>query len=95
MASAAHQPEEFARALTERFGLIPPVNLHDLARRIGLEIREVDTEDLEGALIRVPGRARGIIAVRRGIQPVGRYRFTVAHELVITSPVTARLRQRV
>lgn len=81
MASAAHQPEEFARALAERFDLTPPINLYDLARRLGLEIREVDSEELEAALIRVPGRARGIIAVRRGTQPIGRYRFALSHEI--------------
>lgn len=80
MATAAHQPEEFARALAERFGLTPPVDIHNLARHLGLEIREVDSEGLEAALIRVPGRARGIIAVRRGTQPIGRYRFALAHE---------------
>jgi hypothetical protein len=46
-----------------------------------LQIREVDSEGFEGALLRVPGRSRGIIAVRRDISELARKRFTIAHEI--------------
>lgn len=81
MSTTGPQPEEFARALLRQLGLSYAEDLNFIARRLGLTIREVDSQNFEGALIRVRGRARGIIAVRRGIREVGRKRFTICHEL--------------
>lgn len=80
MTSVAAEPEDFARALLKRFGVSGRLDLTNLAGKIGLQIREVDARGFEGALIRAPNKAKGIIAVRRGIREAGRRRFTIAHE---------------
>lgn len=81
MIRKAAQPEDFARALLSRLGITRADDLNDLARRIGLSIREVDARGFEAALVRARGRSRGIIAVRRDIGDSGRRRFGVAHEI--------------
>ncbi len=75
------EPEDFARALRERFNLPSVVDLADLAQQIGLEIRDVDADGFEGALVRAANKPIGIVAVRRDLREPGRRRFTIAHEL--------------
>jgi predicted NBD/HSP70 family sugar kinase len=55
--------------------------LDELAQSIGLSIKEVNSQGFDGALIRLPGKPRGIVAVRKDIREVGRKRFTIAHEI--------------
>lgn len=81
MTSQRTEPESFARALRERFCLPSVVDLADLAQRIGLEIRDVEAEGFEGALVRAANKPVGIVAVRRDLREPGRRRFTIAHEL--------------
>jgi len=85
--SGAALPEDYARALLARlesqreYLYSYPLNLYALADTIGLSIREVTVQGFEGALVRVPNRLRGIIAVRRDFREPGRKRFTIAHEI--------------
>jgi len=76
----ANEPEDFARALRERFRIAEAVDLFDLASKIGLRIREVDAREFEGALVRVANNPSGIVAVKGSIREPGRKRFTIAHE---------------
>jgi len=75
------QPEDFARALLRRFKISTTPDLSELADRIGLEICEVESEGFEGALVRIPNKPTGIVAVKATIREPGRKRFTIAHEL--------------
>jgi len=74
-------PEAFARALLSRLKILGAVNLDELASRIGLKIREVDSDTFEGALVRIPNRPVGRVAVSRDIREPGRRRFTISHEI--------------
>lgn len=76
----ANEPEDFARALRNRFSITGAVDLDCLAGKIGLRIKEVDAQGFEGTLIRAPNRPKGIVAVARKIREPGRKRFTIAHE---------------
>jgi hypothetical protein len=80
MKPLASEPEDFARALRKRFGIAGAVDLHNLAGKIGLRIKDVDARGFEGALIRAANKPHGIIAVGRTIRELGRKRFTIAHE---------------
>lgn len=81
MAVTAKEPEEYALALLAHFKLARVGNISEFASTIGLKIREVDSASFEGALIRIPNRPRGIIAVKRTIPEAGRKVFTIAHEI--------------
>lgn len=83
MATSLPKPEDFARVLLSCLGVKQPVNLADIAGRIGLSIREVNSKGFEGALVRMPGRARGIVAVKElaSLREYRRQRFTIAHEI--------------
>ena len=74
-------PEEFARALVARFALSTPTDLDELAAKLDLQIKEVDSHGFEGALVRINQRRGGGIAVRKNIRELGRKRFTIAHEI--------------
>lgn len=78
---ALRPPEDYARELLSRFPIEQPVNLETVASALGLHIRNVKSKGFEGALIRMPTRALGIVAVRVGIRGLGRERFTIAHEI--------------
>jgi Zn-dependent peptidase ImmA (M78 family) len=80
MSFVANEPEDFARALRERFSIAEAVELYDLASKIGLTIREVDARGFEGALVRASNKPNGIIALKSSIREPGRKRFTIAHE---------------
>lgn len=83
MATARPKPEDFARVLLSRLDVKQPANLAAIASRIGLTIREVNSKAFDGALLRVPDRPRGIIAVRAraDLREFRRQRFTIAHEI--------------
>lgn len=81
MAVTQKEPEEYARAVLNHFGLKRIENIGKFAGKIGLEIREVDSRGFEGALIRVPNKPKGIIAVKKDIRELGRKVFTAAHEI--------------
>jgi len=81
MKPRANEPDDFARALRDRFHITSSVDLNDLATRKGLVIKEVDSVGFEGALIRASTKPGGLVAIRRSIRELGRKRFTIAHEL--------------
>src|SRR5215210_6829999 len=81
MSQSRYPPEDYARALLSWLGLERASCLDDLARSIGLTIREVDSKGFDGALLRLPDRPRGIVAVRKNLREIGRKRFTAAHEI--------------
>lgn len=76
----AAQPEDFARALLKRFKISTTPDLSALADKVGLKVREVESEDFEGALVRIPNKPGGIVTVKANIREPGRKRFTIAHE---------------
>lgn len=81
MNRTAAQPEDFVRALLRRFKISTTPDLSELAHKVGLEICEVESEGFEGALVRIPNKPTGIVAVKASIREPGRKRFTIAHEL--------------
>lgn len=70
----------YAAVLREELSL-PPGNIRDAAAALGLELREVDADGFDGALIRFQDAPRGAIAVRASIREAGRKNFTIAHEI--------------
>ena len=70
----------YARALARELRSAEP-DLAQIARRLGLEIREVDADGFDGALVRVRGVPCGVIAIRKSIREPGRKQFTLAHEI--------------
>src|SRR5260370_10902846 len=74
-------PRDYEQALVEFLDLQWPFEFDQVASEIGLQLREVPSMGFDGALVRRPGEARGIIAIRDTIpEPVSR-RFTIAHEI--------------
>jgi Zn-dependent peptidase ImmA (M78 family) len=75
-------PGDYAQALVEFLDLKQPFEFDkSLLSELGLQWREVPSIGFDGALVRRPGEARGIIAVRKTIpEPVSK-RFTIAHEI--------------
>lgn len=69
-----------ARALLEE---LKPTDdrVGQIAKALQLEIREVDADGFDGALIRAKDLPMGAIAVRRSIPEAGRRNFTIAHEI--------------
>jgi Zn-dependent peptidase ImmA (M78 family) len=58
-----------------------PIPVDELARTVNVtEIRELDDDSFEGALVTNPGKTRGVILYKAGVREERR-RFTVAHEL--------------
>jgi len=74
-------PDAYARSLLSHLGVKRIGDIGEFAGLLGLRIKEVDSDDFEGALIRVPQRLKGIIAVKRTISGEGRKRFTICHEI--------------
>ena len=63
-----------------------PVDVYQLAKEIGLQIRDVPSTGFDGALVRIAGhriadRPDAIIAKRESIVGEARKRFTIAHEI--------------
>ena len=60
---------------------IAPIPVDDLARAVDIrDIRELDDDSFEGALVTNPGKTQGVIFYKAGVREERR-RFTVAHEL--------------
>ncbi len=55
--------------------------LRQIAKVLDLEVREVEADGFDGALIRAKELPVGAIAVRRSIREAGRKNFTIAHEI--------------
>jgi Zn-dependent peptidase ImmA (M78 family) len=73
-------PELRAKALLKLIDDRQPVELAELAKKIGLSIRHVPSDGFEGALVRIVNQPIGIVAVRKNM-PRPRERFTIAHEI--------------
>lgn len=58
-----------------------PSDLFEIAARLGLEVREVDADGFDGALIRAREIPLGAVVIRRSMPERGRKYFTVAHEI--------------
>lgn len=74
-------PEAYARSLLARLNLKRIGDISSFTALLGLKIREVDSDAFEGALVRVPDKLKGIIAIKRTIREEGRKRFTICHEV--------------
>ena len=74
-------PEVYARSLLYQLKLRRIGDINSFAALLGLKIKEVDSDTFEGALIRVPQRLKGIVAIKRDIREDGRKRFTFCHEV--------------
>src|SRR5580765_7291180 len=73
-------PEHFARALAEHLELTRPFRFVDIVNELGLQIRTVPATGFDGALLRLAGIQRGIIAIKKSLSQTSK-RFTVAHEI--------------
>jgi uncharacterized protein DUF955 len=79
--SLAPSPKALARGLSTFVGMQPPVDLAEVAKRIGLRWKEVNSTGFDGALVRIADRPQGLVATRETIDGEGRKRFTIAHEI--------------
>jgi len=70
-----------AGVFLQKFGLDCGMRLEDIAREIGLVVKELDVSGFDGALLRVVGVPAGTVVVRDSIREPGRKRFTLAHEI--------------
>ncbi len=61
-------PEHYAKALLNLVGAQQPVRLADVAKEIGLRIQYVPSSGFDGALVRLTGLPRGIVAVRKSCE---------------------------
>ena len=69
------------KLLTEHEVREAPVDVLQMAKRLGLEVRKEPAEaDLSGFLFRNEGNGTAVIGVNSN-QPPNRQRFTIAHEL--------------
>src|SRR5258706_7452542 len=78
--SGSQKGGAYARALARELPL-EHGDLRAIASRLGLQVREVDADGFDGALIRAREIPLGTIAVRQSIREAGRKNFTLAHEI--------------
>src|SRR6266852_2607106 len=71
----------FAIELVTSLNLGAPVDLVDVARRLGLHIRYCDASGFEGALVCSKDNRVGTVLVKKSIRELGRRKFTIAHEI--------------
>jgi Zn-dependent peptidase ImmA (M78 family) len=71
----------FARSFLARYGLDCLDHVDLLASKLGLQVKEVNAETFEGALLRVKDHLLGTILISDAVHDQGRRRFTLAHEL--------------
>ncbi len=71
----------FASELVTSLSLDAPVDLVDVARRLGLQIRYCDASGFEGALVCSKDNHLGTVLVKKAIREIGRRKFTIAHEI--------------
>lgn len=81
MGSLERTPEEYATELLGYFEMPRVGDVNSFAQMIGLKVREVPSQTFDGALIRVPYKLKGVVAVRETIRESGKKAFTVAHEI--------------
>ena len=81
MLNLPSNPEAYARSLLSQLKQRRIGDIYSFAALLGLKIKEVDSDTFEGALIRVPQRLKGIVAIKRDIREDGRKRFTFCHEV--------------
>ena len=73
-------PVHYAKALLRYVDVRQPVQMGDIVKQIGLRIRLVPSHGFDGALVRLAGLPKGIIAIRDSME-TSRKRFTTAHEI--------------
>ena len=78
--SGSQKGGAYARALARELPL-EHGDLRAIASRLGLQVREVDADGFDGALIRAREIPLGTIAIRQSIREAGRKNFTLAHEI--------------
>lgn len=71
----------FANELVKSLKLDAPVDLVDVARHLGLQIRYCDSSGFEGALVCSKEDRVGTVLVKNSIRELGRRKFTIAHEI--------------
>lgn len=81
MGSIERVPEEYATELLRYFEMPRVRDVTSFANMLGLKVREVPSQTFDGALIRVPNKLKGVVAVRDTIRESGKKSFTVAHEI--------------
>lgn len=74
-------PAVFARELLARIELRSAGDLSVLTSRLGLTVKEVESDGFEGVLVCRADRRKGIIAINSRIREDGRKRFAVCHEI--------------
>lgn len=75
-------PADYAQAFAEFLDLRPPFDWDDqILSEIGLDLREVPAQGFDGALLRRPGEAHGILAISDTIPERESQKFTIAHEI--------------
>lgn len=74
-------PAVFARELLARIELRSAGDLGVLTSRLGLAVKEVESDGFEGVLVCRADRRKGIIAINSRIREDGRKRFAVCHEI--------------
>jgi Zn-dependent peptidase ImmA (M78 family) len=71
----------FASELVGSLKLAAPVDLVDVTRALGLEIRYCESSGFDGALICSKQNRVGTVLVKKSIRELGRRKFTIAHEI--------------
>jgi Zn-dependent peptidase ImmA (M78 family) len=72
-------PEYYAREVRHNLGLSGPIDVREVATRLGVEIHEENLDKPDGVLLRVDGSA--VILINSNCVYEARKRFTIAHEL--------------
>jgi hypothetical protein len=71
----------YAKALLAELGISGSTDARLIAEQLQLDIKELDVQGFDGALVRAKGMPFGAIIVRDSIRESGRKNFTVAHEI--------------
>ena len=76
------EPEAFAHKAWNALDLTPPADVDLVARKLGIDVhRQEFVPEIDGLYLRIPG-CPPVIAVNSSyVKPVGRQRFTAAHEI--------------
>jgi len=74
-------PRVFASQLVASLKLVAPVDLVDVVRALGLEIRYCEASGFDGALVCSKANHVGTVLVKKSIRELGRRKFTIAHEI--------------
>ena len=76
------EAERFAHQAWQSLKLEPPADIDRIARKLGIELyREEFVEEIDGVYLRIPD-APPVIAINSSyLKPIGRQRFTAAHEI--------------